>query len=76
MNGQTQPPLQVVHKEPSRTQDFSIAKPKNDDAIAKGTISSLDLEKNPFALGFDGPPLTSFGRKVPSHASLPVPTPT
>lgn len=40
-------------------------KPKNDDAIAKGTISSLDVEKNPFALGFNGPPLTAYGRKVP-----------
>jgi hypothetical protein len=73
MNSQTQPPL--VHTSHTSTQDFSKPKPKNDDAIGKGTISSLDIEKNPFALGFDGPPLTAFGRKVPWHASLPVPIP-
>ena len=75
MNSQTQPPL--VHKRSSHSHDFS-SKPKikYDDAIGKGTISSLDLEKNPFALGFDGPPLTAFGRKVPLHSSsLPVPLP-
>lgn len=70
MNSQSQPPL--VHKEPSHPQNLAIPKPKKDGAITKGTISSPDLKKNPFALGFDGPPLTAFGRKVPSHAPLPV----
>jgi hypothetical protein len=61
MNSQTP----QSHNKLSHTQDFSIRKPKNDDVMAKGTISSLHIEKNPFALGFDGPPLTAFGRKVP-----------
>lgn len=78
MNSLTQPPL--VHKleEMSHTQDFSSTrKPKNGGPIAKCTISSPEFEKNPFTLGFDGPPLTSFGRrKVPlPHASLPGPLP-
>lgn len=76
MNNQTKPPL--VRKESSHTRDFSTPKPKNDNAIAKGTISSPDIEKNPFALGFDGPPLTAFGRKDPSQVprrpvSIPAP---
>jgi len=60
----------------SSTQDFSLpAKPKNDNCAttAKGTILSSDIEKNPFALGFDGPPLTAFGRKkVPLSLQAPV----
>jgi hypothetical protein len=70
MNSQTPQPHHV-HNKSSHTQDFSIRKPKNDDAMTKGTISSLDVEKNPFALGFDGPPLTAFGRKVPFKAREP-----
>jgi len=77
MNNETQPRL--VRKEPSHTRNFSTPKPKNDDAIAKGTMSSPDIEKNPFALGFDGPPLTAFGRKEPSKVprrpvSIPAPS--
>jgi hypothetical protein len=76
MNGQTQPPLVHKHNDPSHRHTQDLPKPKNDDTIlAKGTTipSSLDIEENPFALGFDGPPLTAFGRKVTSRAPLPVP---
>ena len=51
-----------------------MALPK-DGAMGKGTISSPDLDKNPFALGFDGPPLTAFGRKVPFKPPRPVSMP-
>ena len=64
MNSQSRPPPASVAKDPATQDGGSVS--------AKGTISSPDIEKNPFALGFDGPPLTAFGRKVP----LKVPRPS
>jgi len=68
LNRHTQPPH--IDKEPL-LPNFSIPK----DGTVGDTISSPDDEKNPFALGFDGLPLTAFGRKVPFKApSWPVST--
>ena len=60
-----------VRNEPSH----SSTQARNDGTIAKGTISLPD-EKNPFALGFDGPPLTAYGRrKFPLKTSYAVSSP-
>ncbi|KAF8816076.1 hypothetical protein BYT27DRAFT_7185310 [Phlegmacium glaucopus] len=70
MNNQARPPL--VRQETIQTQDHRIPKSTSDDIIPRTCATpSRDIKKNPYALGLNGPPLTSIGRKMQTPQPAP-----
>ena len=53
-----------------RNRNHYTPKDTGDDVITRTSTPSRNIKKNPYALGLDGPPLTSISRKV--SVTLPV----
>ena len=75
MNAQAKAPSSARQDSKPNTQDLSIPKHEISKAITRSATPSRDVKENPYALGFNGPPLTAIGRKVvpDSAPALPLP---